>query len=676
VGLGWRRVEIAVLAVVAVAVFAPGALAAQPSTSRLSLSSSAEQDNNISWDAGISADGRWAVFTSYASNLVPGDTNGVGDVFLRDRQTGQTQRISVGPGGAQADAGSYMPRMTADGRFVVFLSSATTLVSGGTVSPSNRAYRFDRVTGALIRLPLPVGYTAVSIGVDLIGPPTISDDGSRIAFEATSAGGRGDIFWWDAGSDAVKRLTELGDGTPSNGSNSFNGFDPVISGDGRWVAFTTDATNLGPTDTNGFRDVYVRNVDAGGFERVSVGSGSTEANLHSSSPAIDRDGCEIAFYSDATNLVAGDTGSMNKVFVRNRCTGTTEIASLTNAAAQGAGHPPLSISADGCRVTFLGTAPVVTPAPASGLALGMRDRCIGVTSRLDLATSGDPGTGDVLDAAISGGTGRYVAFSTDAANLVGGDTNGVFDTFVRDLAANTPPVAALTVTRDGQTVTADASGSVDPDGFVLAGSISYGDGSAAQSGLHGTHTYANPGTYGVSVTVTDADGASASNTVAVVIPPAGGSPPGGIPGGTVPPPPRNPAPLLVLDRLKLSHGAFAVVGPRGKLDDRHGSVLTVRLNGAATVVLRFERVQSGRRVKGHCRLRVRRGPACSLLTTAGTQTVALPAGTSTVKLSGRIGGRALAAGSYRLVVSARSSDGRRSALRTLTFSILRLRSKG
>jgi Tol biopolymer transport system component len=662
---------------VAAAVLPPAALAAQPSTHRVSLSSSAEQGNGASLDARISADGRWAAFASYASNLVPGDTNGVADVFLRDRQTGQTQRISVGPGGTQADAGNLMPRMTPDGRFVVFLSSATTLVSGGTVSPSNRAYRFDRATGALIRLPLPSGYTAVSIGVDGVGPPTISDDGSRIAFEAISSAGRGDLFWWDAGSSVIRRVTELANSTPANGSNSYNGLDPVISGDGRWVAFVSDASNLPAQtpDVNGFRDVYIRNLDTGGFERVSVGSGNAEANLHSSSPAIDRNGCEIAFYSDATNLVAGDAGSRNKTFVRSRCAGTTEIASLTNAGAQGAGYPPLSISSDGCRVTFLGAAPVVTPAPASGYALGVRDRCTGATSRLDLATSGDPGTGRVQEAAISGGSGRYVAFSTDAGNLVGGDTNAVSDAFVRDLAANTPPVAALTVTRDGQAVTADASDSIDPDGFVLAGSISYGDGSAPQDGLRGTHRYADPGTYGVTVTVTDADGASTSKTVAVMIrssaapPPVGAGPSGPLPTG-------NPAPLLVLDRLKLTHAKFAVVGPRGKFDARHGSALTLRLNGTATVLLRFERVQSGRLVKGRCRLGVHRGPRCSVISTAGTLSVALRAGTSTIRLSGRIGRRALAQGAYRLAVSARSSDGRHSAVRRVTLTILPSRSKG
>ncbi len=126
--------------------------------------------------------------------------------------------------------------------------------------------------------------------------------------------------------------------------------------------------------------------------------------------------------------------------------------------------------------------------------------CVPLHRRHVAAGPGDerhPGTGDLVDAAISGGTGRYVAFSTAAANLVSGDTNVSRDAFVRDLAANTPPTAALTVTREGQTVTADASGSFDPDGFALTASISYGDGSVAQPGLHGTHTFASPGTYGV-----------------------------------------------------------------------------------------------------------------------------------------------------------------------------------
>jgi hypothetical protein len=133
---------------------------------------------------------------------------------------------------------------------------------------------------------------------------------------------------------------------------------------------------------------------------------------------------------------------------------------------------------------------------------------------------------------------------------------------------------------------------------------------------------------------------------------------------------------LVLDGLKLSRTRFETVGPRGKLDRRHGSVLTLHLNRMATVSLRFERVQPGRRINGRCRLGKTRGPRCLFITNAGTVNLALPAGTSTIRLTGRIGPRALAPGSYRLTVSARSSDGRRSAVRQLSFTVLRSGSKG
>ena len=163
----------------------------------------------------------------------------------------------------------------------------------------------------------------------------------------------------------------------------------------------------------------------------------------------------------------------------------------------------------------------------------MRDRCSGATSRLDVSTAGDPGNGPATETHISGGTGRYVAVDSQATNLVSGDSNGKYDVFVRDLATNTAPTASLTTQITGAQVLADAGASADPDGYVLNGSINWGDGSASENGLSGVHNYTHPGTYGVTVTVTDADGASASAISAVTVAAAGGGDPGGGAGAPV-----------------------------------------------------------------------------------------------------------------------------------------------
>jgi hypothetical protein len=351
--------------------------------------------------------------------------------------------------------------------------------------------------------------------------------------------------------------------------------------------------------------------------------------------------------------------------------------SVSNAGVQGIAATPIDISDDGCRVVFE-AASIVSPAPSSGNAAVLRDRCQGATSRLDLSSAGDPGAGNVSEVAISPGTGRYVAFVTSSAGLVGADGNSLSDVFVRDLATNVAPVAALSVSVSGLTVTADASASTDPDGYGASATISYGDGSPAQNGLRGTHAFPRAGTYGVSVTVTDSDGVSSSKTVAVTVtdaPAAGG--PGGLPlpiGRSQPTPPDSAA-KLVLDRLSLSPARFAVVGKGKKPDSRHGGELTLRLSAPATVTLRFQRARTGRKVKGRCRPSVRKGAKCTVYSDAGTITKKLGAGTSTIVLTGRIGSRTLATAKHRLTVSARGADGQTTSARTLTLTIVKATNK-
>lgn len=646
-----RRAQVVAAVAAVFAALVPAVEAATPTTTRESLSSSGEEGDGASADASISSDGRWVAFTSDATNLVPNDTNEVADVFLRDRLTKQTRRVSVGPAGAESDGTSELSTISDDGRYVVFRSFADTLVPGVA---SAQLYRYDREAESLIALPLPVDYAFPDA-------PSISADGSRVAFHAYADDGTvDDVFWWNAATGTVKRVSERTDGSAADGGSSF---DPNISGDGHWVGFTTDSTDLVAGDANEYRDVLVRNVDTGEFTRVSVGSGSppTEANLHSSTPAIDYDGCIVAFFSSATNLVDGDTGSQPKVFVRDRCAGFTELVSVTNSGEQATALTPIDISEDGYRVVFRSVG-AASPPPTSGQAAILRDRRMGSTSRLDLATSGDPGTGGVDELDISGGTGRYVAFSSDATTLVQGDTKQVEDVFVRDLATNTPPVAALSISREDRTVTADASGSRDTDGFHVTSSISFGDGSDAQTGVHAVHTYTHGGTYGVLATVTDDDGASSTKLLPVTVPEPGEPPDG------KPPPGRTP---LRLDMVRLAKSRFAVVAPGGKFDRTHGSSLSLHLNLTATVTLRFERVRKGHRVNGRCSRRAHTGPRCRIYSPVGSFSRARRAGTSKLPVTGRVGSKTLAAGGYRLTVSARTGDGRRSVRRRLTFTIVR-----
>ena len=583
--------------------------AATPTTTRVSVSSSGAEGNDNSSSGTVSADGRFIAFASYATNLVPSDINGDGDIFVRDRKTGQTVLISKTDAGTPSNNLSYFPRISANGRYVAFLSIATTLgANGSTVS----VFRYDLQASSLTRLPMPSGGS----DADALA---VSGDGTRIAFTAYVAGIR-HIFWWDAATNQTHRASENAAGTVANAPS----FDPAISGDGKLVAFTSGATNLlTPADPNngGFRDVFVKNTVTGAVDRISITSAGGESNLHSSTPALSYDGCRAAFFTDANNLVAGQDSTLNNVVGRDRCTGTgTELLSLTNANAQFRAGTPIFLSDNGCRVVFLAT---------GYAAAHLRDRCVGATSRLDVSTAGDPGNSLTTETHISGGTGRYVTIDSASSNLVSGDGNGRYDIFVRDLATNVAPTASLTTQTTGSKVVVDAGASSDPDGYVLNGSINWGDGSVPQNGLSGVHTYRYAGTYGVTVTVTDADGESASAISAVTVQGAsggggGGSGGGGSGGGAVLPAPGSVQ--LILDRVALAKSRFAVV-PKGKKPDAtHGSSLSLRLNLPATVTLTFERVRAGRKVKGKCKPGARKGKRCTLQTPDGKLTRALPFG--------------------------------------------------
>jgi hypothetical protein len=670
----WGPASVA-LALVASLFGAAAAPAQQATTTRVSLASTGGEGNQSSFQGSVTADGRFVTFWSVASNLVPGDTNGDPDVFLRDRVTGQTRRLSVGPGGAQVEGSSSEPRITADGRLVVFVSSAP-LVPGEV---GQQVYLADPATGAVRK--------AVTLPTTHFFPrdPSISDDGARVVFEAfRSDFSAFDVFAVDVGTGALRRLSQTAGGTAGNGSSA----EAAISGDGRWVAFTTDATNLVTPDTNGFRDIVVADLQSGAMQRASVGSGSpgAEANLHSSEAALSRDGCLIAFRSDASNLVAPDPGpSATEVFARDRCSAETEVVSVNNAGTAGTATQP-DVSDDGCLVVY--RSKNVSPAPSSNDAAVLRDRCAGITSRLDLATSGEPGVGNVTWVDISPGTGRYVAFASPAPNLVAGDTLGHSDVFLRDRAVNARPIAELALGQDGRRVVADARASRDPDGPALTATIAWGDASPDATGLQAEHVYARGGTYAITVTVTDADGATATRTAAVTVPDAaspGGS--GGTTGtgastgaagadGSATTPGTGTGsspPALVLDRVALSRRAFGVVPARGRATGRRGAVLSLRLSAAATVTLTFERVVRGRRVRGRCSPSARRGTRCTRRTTAGRLTRMLDAGTSELALTGRLGRRGLSPGAYRLHVDARTADGRQATRRTLTFTIVRVR---
>ena len=273
----------------------------------------------------ISADGRFVAFAAWARNLAPGDTNGFGDVFVHDRGTGVTERLSVDGAGTEANDTIHQPAISADGRFVAFVSAATNLVPGDTNGQSD-VFVHDRQTRTTERV------SVASAGIEGHGwsdRPAISANGRFVAFVSAApdlvpgdTNGQADVFVHDRQVRTTERVSVDSAGHESDGWSD----RPSISAGGRFVAFCTFATNLVAGDTNGQWDEFVHDRRTGATERVSVDNAGTEANASSHGPSISAGGRFVVFASDATNLVPGDTNGVRDVFVRDRGEASGESA--------------------------------------------------------------------------------------------------------------------------------------------------------------------------------------------------------------------------------------------------------------------------------------------------------------------------------------------------------------
>ncbi len=285
------------------------------STERVSLSTGGQQGNGNSFSPTFSANGRYAAFTSDASNLVPGDTNGTFDVFVRDQQAGTTIRASVAWNGVQANGPSGGNSLSADGRYVAFLSWAQNLVAGGTAPTRQNAYVRDLQTGTTTLVSVASDGTPGNAELDEIA---ISADGRIVTFMSGATNlvpgdtnNTFDIFVHDMQTGETRRASVNSKGVQSNGwSEAIS-----ISGDGRYVAFYSWASNLVPGDTNDARDIFVHDMQTGATVRASVASDGRQANDISVRPSISADGHFVAFESLASNLVTGDTNEAWDIFV-------------------------------------------------------------------------------------------------------------------------------------------------------------------------------------------------------------------------------------------------------------------------------------------------------------------------------------------------------------------------
>lgn len=410
-------------------------LAAPPSTSRVSVSSTEVQGNGGSTGSVMSANGRFVVFNSDASNLVSEDSNGVTDTFVRDLKTGLTQRVSVNSKGIAGNDGSYLsPAISADGRFVAFASDADNLVPG---DDNNWMDIFVR--------DLKLGVTQ-RVSVDSAGReanlesywPAISSNGRFVAFVSYASNlvtgdnnGVADIFVRDLKIGTTRRVSLSSFGDESNQYS----YGPSLSANGRFVAFASYANNLVENDNNGRTDVFVRDLKTGVTQRVSIDSQGVEGNGSSIGPAaMSANGRFVVFSSEAGNLVEEDNNDTFDVFLHDLKTGATQRVSLNSTGIEDNGsfgslNP--SISANGHFVAFESFASnFVEEDTNNSPDIFIRDLNKGVTQRVSVDSSGFESNGSSYQSSISA-DGRFVAFGSDASNLVPGDDNGASDVFVR-----------------------------------------------------------------------------------------------------------------------------------------------------------------------------------------------------------------------------------------------------
>jgi len=431
------------------------------STNRVSIDSNGKQAYGSSYYPSISTNGRYVAYGSSAKNLVSGDTNGIWDIFVCDLVTRKNIRVSVNSEGLQAisgsssNLGSYSPSISGDGRYVAYESDATNLVPGDT-NFARDVFVYDTVTKKTTRV------SKSSNGVEGNSrsySTSISGDGRYIVYKSDATnlveGDTNDyldIFVYDT---LTKKTTRVN--VSSNGNQATNYSDsPSISASGRYVTYHSYATNLVEGDTNFCKDIFVYDTLTKKTTRVNVSNSGNQANSSSDSASISGDGRYVTYSSSATNLVEGDTNGISDIFVYDTLTKTTKRVSVTSKGleANGDSNSP-SISASGRYVTYQSSATNLVEGDSNGFTdIFVYDTVTKVTTRFNIATNGNQANNHSNSPVISGNE-SYVVYHSSATNLIEGDTNGTTDVFISDFNKKSQDI--LTFTQDRYTVTEDGN---------------------------------------------------------------------------------------------------------------------------------------------------------------------------------------------------------------------------
>jgi len=411
--------------------------------------------------AAMSGNGQFVAFISADNNIVAGDTNSRADVFVRDLAAGTTEQVNLGAGGAPGAGGSGPSgplAISSSGRYVVFATTDSLVPADGNGALD--VYVRDRTNGTTERVSVKADGSSITSGVVSAGP--ITPDGRYALFTASGTGITAndtlavvDVFVRDRVAGTTRMISVASNGAPAAADST----SASMSGDGRFVVFTSAASNLAG---GGWSNVFVHDRDADGNGVFDEPSGSATTLVSAAAPgvggngpstvaAISADGHFVVFQSSASNLVAGDSNGAADVFLFDRQTVTLSRVNRQPGGAESDAAGSLnaagaSITDDGHYVVFTSGDASLVPFDGNGAADVFRyDRLEQAVSLVSADAAGartDTGGTAVaptsLAASISG-DGRLILFASDAANLVAGDTNGVRDLFVKEVHVNTPP---------------------------------------------------------------------------------------------------------------------------------------------------------------------------------------------------------------------------------------------
>lgn len=376
----------------------------------------------------ISGNGRYVVFDTTAQ-LVPADTDARKDVYLRDLLTDRVERISVTPDGSAPKEGSSAGAITPDGRYVAFWSWASNLVPGDTNGKADTFVR-DRKTGTTERVSVSSTEQQATGAspTDQDATMDLSTDGRYVAFSSTAPnlGADADLVSDIFVRDRTAGTTTLVSVSDAEASSDADAFHPSMSADGRYVAFQSTATNLVASDTNDSADAFVRDRQNGTTARVSVHDNEGQSPAGGYQPWIDDAGAKVVFTS-TSKLNAIDPNSTSDVYVRDRNAATTTVASVgTDGWAAGQSDDP-RISGDGVTVAFRSSSPTAL-AGANGWE-HIYTRWKTTTTRVSVSTAGTVVSGTSSHPSLST-DGSVVAFDSKSNALVTDDT-GLRDVFFR-----------------------------------------------------------------------------------------------------------------------------------------------------------------------------------------------------------------------------------------------------